>query len=312
VREPRKAMRIVRRAVASEDVKLISRLVDDEIQIYDDALDQVGSFPIPAGVQGQAVSSTADRLVYAVDDEVVCTGAAEWRFDLGPRGAKALVAYTGCTFSLDDTVVWVYSPDALADRGARRDRWIALDSATGAVRESFELDSAGQGGQMIPHPDGDMLLDVGEGQDGSRTYRVRLGGQLSTYPWHDRVLIDLSPSGRQFMTVDHGQEDVAFHTFPGGEVELRVEIAPLEDDPGDAGFEWTGGYLDETTVVAVVAGVAEEDEEEEWWRHCTIDVRTGEITAMPVVTVDVYDLQPLGDGTYLSTDTDGSLRRQPM
>jgi hypothetical protein len=290
-------------------VKLISRLVDDEVQIYDEALDQVGSFPVPADTQSHALSSTGDRLVYAVDDEVVCTGAAGWRFDLGKRGSRAGIAYTGCAFSLDDAVVWVYSPDAMADRG-RRDRWIALDSATGAVRESFDLDSAGHGGQMIPHPDGDLLLDVGEGEDGSRTFRVRLGTQPSAYPWHDRVLVDLSPSGRQFMTVDHGQQDVAFHTFPSGDVELRVAIAPLEDDPGDAGFEWTGGYLDETTATAVVAGIAEEDDEEEWWRHCTIDVRTGAMTALPVVTTDPYDLQPLGDGTYLTTDTDGSLRRR--
>jgi hypothetical protein len=293
-------------------VKLISRLVDDEVQIYDESLEAVRSFPVPPGVQGHAVSSTADRVVYAAEDEVVCTGAAGWRFDLGRRGRRDGVAYTGCAFSLDDAVVWVYSPDAMADRGGRRDRWIALDAATGAVRESFDLDSAGHGGQMIPHPDGDVLLDVGEGEDGSRTYRVRLGGQLSAYPWHDRVLVDLSPSGRQFMTVDHGQQDVAFHTFPGGEVEVRVPIAPLEDDPGDAGFEWTGGYLDETTAAAVVTGVAEEDDEEEWWRHCTIDVRTGEMTALPVVTTDPYDLQPLGDGTYLTTDTDGSLRRREI
>jgi hypothetical protein len=31
-----------------------------------------------------------------------------------------------------------------------------------------------------------------------------------------------------------------------------------------------------------------------------------------VVTVDLYDLQPLGDGTYLTTDTDGSLRRHEI
>jgi hypothetical protein len=294
-------------------VKLISRLVDDEIQVYDSALELVGSFAVPAGVQGHALSSTADRLVYAAGDEVVCTGAAEWRFDLGPRDPKARVAYTGCTFSLDDTVVWIYSPDAMAGRAERRDRWIALDAATGAVRESYDLDCVGQGGQMIPHPNGDdVLLDVGEGQDGSRTFRVRLGGPLSSYPWHDRVLVDLAPSGRQFMTVDHGQQDVAFHTFPGGEVVVRVPIAPLEDDPGDAGFEWTGGYLDEATAVVVVAGVAEDDEEEEWWRYNTVDVADGTMTAFPVVTVDLYDLQPLGDGAYLTTDTDGSLRRHEI
>jgi hypothetical protein len=293
-------------------VKLISRLVGNEIQIYDDAFDQVGSFTVPDGVQGQALSSTADRLVYAVDDEVVCTGTAAWRFGLGRRGPGAGIAYTGCAFSLDDAVVWVYSPDAMADRGERRDRWIALDAATGAVHESFDLDSAGHGGQMIPHPDGDMLLDVGEGQDGSRTYRVRLGAGLYSYPWRDRVLVDLSPSGRRLMTVDHAQQDVAFHIYADGDVEVRVPIAPLEDDPGDAGFEWTGGYLDETTAIAVVSGVAEEDDEEEWWRHCTIDVRDGTVTALSVVTTDPYDLQPLGDGTYLTTDSDGSLRRQGL
>jgi hypothetical protein len=294
-------------------VKLISRLVDDEVQVYDADLERVASFAVPTGVQGHALSSTADRLVYAAEDEVVCQGAATWRFELGPRGPQAGIAYTGCAFSLDDTVVWVYAPDAMADRDGGADRWIALDAATGAVRESFDLDCVGHGGQMIPHPNGaDVLLDVGEGQDGSRTYRVRPGGPLTTYPWHDRVLVDLSPSGRQLMTVDHGQQDVAFHAYPDGEVERRVPIAPLEDDPGDAGFEWTGGYLDETTAVVVVAGVAEEDDEEEWWRYSTVDLADGTMTALQVITVDLYDLQPLGDGTYVTTDTDGSLRRQGL
>jgi hypothetical protein len=300
-------------------VKLISRLVDDEVRVYDLSLDRVASFAVPGGVQGHAVSSTADRVVYAVGDEVVCQGAVTWRFDLGARGAQAGVAYTGCAFSLDDSVVWIYSPDAMADRTGRTDRWIALDAATGVVRESYDLDCVGHGGQMIPHPNGaDVLLDVGEGQDGSRSYRVRLGGPVTSYPWHDRVLVDLSPSGRQLMTVDHGQQDVAFHTYPEGAVERRIAIAPLEDDPGDAGFEWTGGYLDETTAVAVVAGVAAEDdgeddgEDDEWWRYSLIDLRDGTMTALPVITIDLYDLQPLGDGTYVTTDTDGSLRRQGL
>jgi hypothetical protein len=294
-------------------VKLISRLVDDEIQIYDADLERVASFAVPTGVQGQAISSTADRHVYAVGDEVVCTGAAAWRFDLGVSGARADRPHTACAFSLDDAVVWVYAPDAMADRGDRRDRWIALDAGTGAVRESHELGTVGQGGEIIPHPNGeDLLLDVGEGQDGSQIFRVRLGGPLTSYPWHDRVLIDLSPSGEQFMTVDHEQEDVTFHTFPDGEVALRIAIEPLEDDPGDAGFEWSGGYLDDTTAIVVVSGVAEEDEEEEWWRYSTVDLPSGEMSALPVVTVDAYDLQPLGDGTYLTTDTDGTLRRQGL
>jgi hypothetical protein len=157
-----------------------------------------------------------------------------------------------------------------------------------------------------------MLLDVGEGREGSRTFRVRLGETPFAYPWRDRVLIDLSPSGRQLMTVDHRQLDVAFHGYESGTVQLRVSIGTLEDDPGDAGFEWTGGYVDEDTVVAVVAGVEGDEDEDEWWRNTLVDVRTGAMRPLPVLTADPYELQPLGDGTYLTTDTDGTLRRHRL
>ena len=52
--------------------------------------------------------------------------------------------------------------------------------------------------------------------------------------------------------------------------------------------------------------VADDDE----WRHLRVDPRTGAVLGeLPVSTVDEYDLQPLGDGTFVITDTDGTLRR---
>ncbi|GAA4581830.1 hypothetical protein GCM10023176_62720 [Micromonospora coerulea] len=73
-------------------------------------------------------------------------------------------------------------------------------------------------------------------------------------------------------------------------------------------IEWSGGYLDDNTAIAVLS--REGTDEEVWWRHYTVDTRTGAVTGqLNVITMDPNDLKPLGDGTYLVTDADGTLRR---
>ena len=82
-------------------------------------------------------------------------------------------------------------------------------------------ETVGHGAGHHVHPvDGNLYLDIGEGQDGSVILRGGAGvdgeAEFVTYPWWDRCLIDLAPDGQQFMTVDHGQADVAFHRTPAG------------------------------------------------------------------------------------------------
>jgi hypothetical protein len=276
-------------------VKPISRATDLAIELYDRDAELLTTVAVPGPVDGHAVAGSLDLLAYVTAEGVVCidrTGRQRWRVAL-PGVRK------DCAFSADDALIWVYAP-------GEPDRWLALAAATGEPRIVHELPSAGQGGNQFATPDGGfMVLDVGEGAGGSRVFRAGPGDELHGYPGRDRVLIDLAPDGSRLMTVHHEQRDVAFHAFPDGGIQARVPVAAFGHQ--DAGIEWTGGFLDRDTAVVVLAG---ENREGPWWQHHTVDVRTGEVTGiLPVTTVDEYDLRPLGDGGYLVTDTDGTLRR---
>ncbi len=120
-----------------------------------------------------------------------------------------------------------------------------------------------------------------------------------TYPWSDRCLIDLAPSGHQFMTVDHGQADVAFHDHPNGDVLFTLPVEAFGYDPEESFVEWSGGYLTEDTAIVTLGG--ESQDEEEWFRYHLVDVRTGTLSGeFTVEASNPYELVPLGDGSWLT------------
>lgn len=284
------------------------------IPLRESAVTPAAVFPVDAGVEPRSISVAPDlrRAVYTTDAEMVCLdrdGNTLWQHDFGPDSPSAHVPRADCRFSLDGTVVWLYQPDNMAGRDDV-DRWVTVTADTGTVIARIKLDTAGEGAHHHVHPDGEhMLLDVGEGQDGSRMYRARLHQdviELTEYPWTDRVLVSLSPDGRHFMTVDQDQGDVAFHAYPDGDTVTRV---PAESfgHPDDSYVEWSGGYLDNGLAVVVIGGEAAADE---WYRHHIVDVRTGQVRgALDTPSRDMYDLEPLGDGSWLSTHDDDTMWR---
>jgi hypothetical protein len=253
-----------------------------------------------------------ERVVYTTLDRVVCltgTGDLVWASAFEPRSDRRPGHRPGCAVSLDGRTAWIYRPDAMAGR-RDRDQWVAHDIDSGAVLACQELETAGHGAGHHVHPvDGSVYLDIGEGQDGSVILRsaAGLGGrpQFVTYPWADRCLIDLAPDGQQFMTVDHGQADVAFHRHPSGDVLFTLPVEAFGYDPDETFVEWSGGYLTPDTAVVSLGG--EGDDGEEWFRHHLIDVRTG--TPAGEIAVEVttpYELVPLGDGSWLTDGPDGN------
>jgi hypothetical protein len=303
-------------------VRVTTRKKEHGVEVYDTDLNLVRVFPVPPrstykepGSEGHAVTRSLDRLIYATDDAVLRVdpeGREEWRFDLGARGPNRGVAYTDVALSADEALVWVYAPNAMADR--RADEWILLDAATGVPHARHVLPTTGHGGDQFPLSDGRMLLEVGEGQDGIRIFLAGPDSPPSDYGWTDRSLISVSPDESRFMTVDHDQADMWIHDFPSGEVRLRFTVSDFGFDASDeVYFEWNGGFLDEHIVITVLGGLndeAESEDEEEWWQHFRVDLRTGEVLGeLQVTTIDQYDLQVLGDGTYMVTDTDGTLHR---
>ncbi|WP_090045400.1 hypothetical protein [Lentzea fradiae] len=262
-------------------------------------------------VKDQAVAPDLTKAVYTTDNELVCVdpaGEVLWRHALGAVQEEVLSARAGCAFSLDGTTVWLFRPDAMGRWNDSQDTWHVLDAATGEVLASAELGTVGHGGEHYLHPGGtDVLVGVGEGQDGSLVFRGRFDGsalEVAPYPWKDRVFVAFAVDGRQFMSVDHGREDVAFHTYPDGDVVHRITVADLEYDE-DVSFEWTGGYLDADTAFVVAAG---EKDDEEWARHHLIDVRTGaERGTFDPRTDDPYGVIATGGGVWLTFD-DGVFR----
>lgn len=261
-------------------------------------------------VVDHAAAADLQHAYYTTLNAVVCVtadGAEVWRSQFEPRSVRQYGHRPGCVLSSDERAVWVYRPDAMAGRD-RPDQWVAVDAETGAVIAHADLRTVGHGGQQLPHPsDGQVLLDVGEGQDGSVIYRASLTGarmNLVGYPWDDRCLIDLSPDGHRFMTVHHEQTDIAVHTYPDGEVRFALSVDAFGHDPDEIYVEWSGGYLTPDTVIVTLAGETEDDQE--WFRHYRVDARSGQVrTEFDARTDNPYDIQPLGDGTWLTTDPSG-------
>ncbi|MEU5884235.1 hypothetical protein [Spirillospora sp. NPDC047279] len=288
--------------------RIITRFLDGRVCAYDGAaegaLDPVIAFAADADeVSGHDVAPDLGRAVYATQHEVVCVdgGGAVWRYDLLPRSTVRYGHHPGCAFSKDGKTVWVYRPDAMAGRGGL-DRWVVLDAAGGGVLAEADLGTVGHGGRHHRHPNGtDVLLDVGEGQDGVNLFRgsLRSGLESFRYDWIDRCVLDLAPDGSRFMTADHEQDDVAFHRYPDGEVTLRFRLEEFGVDTEDGFVEWSGGFLTNETAIVTVGG------EEEWHRHYRVDLASGGMAPFDAESRDAYDIEPLGDGSWLTTGTDG-------
>ncbi|MFB7253041.1 hypothetical protein [Streptomyces nojiriensis] len=305
--------------IPAQPPKVITRHRDGEVHAYVvgpgafGTLEPAAVFRPRAGdeVVESVVRPDLERVVYVTQNGVVCltrAGDLVWASAFEPHSDVRHGHRPGVSLSLDGRTVWVYRPDVMAQR-ARADRWVVYGADTGEVLADRELETAGHGACHCVHPvDGSVYLDVGEGQDGSVILRGVTGAdgapRFVTYPWPDRCLVDLAPGGQQFMTVDHGQGDVAFHHHPGGEVQFTLSVEAFGYDPEDTFIEWSGGYLTPDTAVVTLGG--ERPDEEEWFRHHLVDVRTG--TSAGEIALDAthpYDGMPLGDGSWLTEGPDG-------
>ncbi|WP_432068533.1 hypothetical protein [Streptomyces sp. C10-9-1] len=300
--------------------KVITRHRDGQIRAYTThpgvfgTLEPAAVFRPRAGdeVVESAIHPDLERVVYTTLNGVVCrtrAGELVWASDFEPYSDVVHGHRPGCALSSDGRTVWVYRPDAMAGRGG--DRWVVYDADSGAVLTCRELETVGHGAGHHVHPvDGSVYLDVGEGQDGAVVVRGTPGDdggvEFVTYPWSDRCLIALAPGGEQFMTVDHGQGDVAFHRHPGGDPLFTLSVEAFGYDPETTFVEWCGGYLTPDTAIVTLGGQSEDEEEEEWFRYHLVDVHTGKAGGEIAVEVtNPYELEPLGDGSWLTDGPDG-------
>jgi len=309
--------------------RVITRFSAGLVQAYDFSTGPVTAsnvlptavFPIGAAdltPDSCAVAPDLSRALYATPNQVTSInrdGTILWQLDFEPASSARPNAHNRCDYSLDGTVVWIYRPDAMARNGSGLDTWLAVDADTGRILAQTDLGSAGHGGEHIAHPDGKhMLLDVGEGQDGTRVYRGRLDGDridLVEYQWGNRVLLSVNSDGSRLMTVDHDNTDAAFHTYLDGAVVARLPIEALGHEPFDAFIEYAGGYLNDSTAVITLAG--ETDDEQEWFERYLVDPHAGNILGrLDAPSTGQYDFEPLGDGSWLSTTDNGQPKRHTL
>ena len=268
-------------------------------------------------VLDHAATHSPSRTAYTTLHSVVCIGPEGtplWTYILQPRSTRRYGHIPSCTFSVEGALLWIYRPDVMADRGP--DQLVVLRADVGEVIATAELDTSGHGAQFVLHPDGHhILFDVGEGQDGSRIFRARLSGNtidLHPYEWDDRCLIDVSPDGQLLMTVDHGQADVSFLSFDSGEEALSLSVQDFDPQSDELSMQvgWSGGFLGADLAIVTITGEADE---EEWYRFCKVDLSTGKpVGSFESHARDAHDFEPVGDGTWITSDSAGSLVRHRL
>jgi hypothetical protein len=172
-------------------------------------------------------------------------GREQWAFH-HPSWGRGDSERGSCWFSDDGVVVWAHVPTE-----DDPDEWVVLEARTGRLIVRAPLQCYAAGSDPIRHPDATFQgLSVGEGQDGSETYWGRLeDDHLVVHRLDDRsrVLIDVSPNGRWFLTTPHGDGPVQVHRVPDGDVVATLDPETVLDE--DDGWDFFGGFFDDEMIV---------------------------------------------------------------
>ena len=222
---------------------------DGPLTLLDDDLRDLVSFPLPSdaiGVHGVAPDGTtavvsANARVVVIDRH----GREQWAFH-HPSWGRGDSERGSCWFSEDGLVVWAHVPTE-----DDPDEWVVLEARTGQLIARAQLQCYAAGSEPIRQREGAFQgLSVGEGQDGSETYWGRLeDDRLVVHRLDDRsrVLIDVSPDGRWFLTTPHGDGPVQVHRVPDGDVVATLDPEMVLDQ--DDGWDFFGGFYDDETIV---------------------------------------------------------------
>ncbi|TDC62342.1 hypothetical protein E1200_26145 [Actinomadura sp. GC306] len=295
-------------------------------------MERAAVFPSEASPCDHAAAPDLECAAYTTDDALICVGrdgGIRWRSDFDAAPERYMNGAAACAFSLRGDVVWLYRPDLAMKGPGHTDQWLAFDAATGAVLGQVDLGSTGHGAYHFVHPDGEqILLNVGQGQDGARVYRARLddtGIVVSEYVW-DATLFDLSPDGGRVMTVREVRggllEELVIRTFPEGreDVVVSAEALGYDEDRYETFFiGYIVGYLDADTAIVSVHGELAEDEDDEeaqdldFHHNQLVDVRTGRVLGpMPSEFFSRNDVMPLGDRSWLTVGSNGGWYRHTL
>jgi hypothetical protein len=231
---------------------LVCRPKARELLVVDRQLQPIWRLGLPSSWRGRpAVTEDLSRVALSLQHEVlVLSGAGEEVCRLAHPDWDALGVRSGCcAFAPDQPYLWATVPDV----EGFDELWL-VDVDQQVVVDRWPLDSTAVGCEPLYHPDRRTIgLGIGEGQDGSliRWARVDRGRiQLRLVPSVDRILVDVHPSGAEYLSTPHD-------CFPADELVRHrfVDDSPIEGlsawEVFPFGGEWAfaAGYLTDELIV---------------------------------------------------------------
>jgi len=288
----------------SDERWLVYRPKARELLVVDRQLEPIWRLGLPSSRRGRpAVTEDLSRVALSLPHEVlVLNGDGEEVCRLAHPGWDTFGGRSGCcAFAPDQPSLWATVPDV---RGFD-ELWL-VDVDQQVVVDRRPLDSTAVGCAPHYHPDGRTIgLEIGEGQDGSlirwaRAERGRI--LLRLVPSIDRILVDIHPSGVEYLSTPHD-------CFPGDELVRHrfVDDTPLEGLSAREVFPFGGwwafdaGYL---TDELIVAGMEPSE------RH--VLVRRAPMGLLGTIEYPAGStpggLVAAGGGTWLTVNDDGAAR----
>jgi hypothetical protein len=197
----------------------------------------VASAPAPPGELLTAVPDLSLIVSRDGTDLVIRRDGRDVRLPVAPVDSATPLSDGTVLVTAPEMVVSEYEGRTYTSRGAHRVLLIGVD---GTVRDEITLEVADAGVTALPHPyDGSVLLDAGEGQDGSEIFRVRVvDGRLDAVSiLGDAIAADFSPSGDRLLVTPHPSftdEGVRVLSWPDLEPIAAIDDGILADADADA------------------------------------------------------------------------------
>jgi hypothetical protein len=234
---------------------LIGRPKELELLIVSAELEPTWRLRLPSAWGGRhAVNDSLSRVALSLRDEVLLlTGeggeVARLAHPAWGRGASESGC---CSFSPDQRYLWATAPT----QAGSDELWL-VDANEGELLDRRPLDASAAGCDHVEHPDKRTIgLSLGEGQDGSlirwarpERDRIELRSSLSI----DRVLVDVHPTGSEYLSTPHGNTEA--DELMRHRVTDDVAIDGLSAwDAFPFGGEWdlVAGYLTDELILAGV------------------------------------------------------------
>jgi hypothetical protein len=144
-----------------------------------------------------------------------------------------------------------------AQRDGGGHRALLIDRATAEIFDTVEVDVADAGMAALPHPsDGTVLLDAGEGQDGSEVFLARADGDRLTVELvlTNVIAADFSSDGTRLLLMPHPSFDsvVTLVDWPSRRTLRTMAIEELE--VGEESFDVYGCFVGADGVLVKTAG----------------------------------------------------------